>query len=165
VDNKAQSFRSQGADIYIGCVDTREARRAIYNHWVNASRYSTAWWLDCGNSARAGQVILGSCNRGVIELPSAAHLFPEMIDSGLDAKDDMPSCSLPEALAKQDLFTNRMIADTAMNLMWQLFRYGETKVHGAFVNLEVMRTNPLAIDPVAWERMGYVCKDEIKEAA
>jgi hypothetical protein len=24
------------------------------------------------------------------------------------------------------------------------------------VNLEVMRTNPLAIDPVAWERMGYV---------
>ncbi len=149
--------------IYIGCVDTRKARQAIKSHWeASSNRRSdgSAWWLDCGNTAHSGQVILGVLTEGRVELPSAGHLFPEMVDASLDASDDMPSCSLPEALAKQDLFTNRAIADTAMNLLWKLFRYGETDVHGAFVNLQTMRTNPLPIDPVAWARMGYAAEVE-----
>lgn len=160
--------RIQLPRIFIGCVDTRKARKAIQKSWERAGQHSfdgAAWWLDCGNTAHSGQVILGSLKEGRIELPSAAHLFPEMVDAELDAGDDTPSCSLPEALAKQDLFTNRAIADTAMNLLWKLFRYGETEIHGAFVNLQTMRTNPLPIDPVAWARMGYVAQEDEPETA
>lgn len=150
--------RNDAYQLYIGCVDTRGARQAIKRHWEAASNSNwagPALWLDCGNTASSGQVILGVRDRKQVILPSAAHLFPEMVDVALDAGDDTPSCSLPEALSKQDLFTNRVIADTAMNLLWTLFRYGELESHGAFVNLRTMRTNPLPIDPQAWARMGY----------
>lgn len=171
LSDKSQSgsrlHRNGWPSIFIGCVDTRKARKAIQKSWERAEQNSfrgTTWWLDCGNTAHSGQVILGSRKEGRIELPSAAHLFPEMVDAELDAGDDTPSCSLPEALAKQDLFTNRAIADAAMNLLWKLFRYGESEIHGAFVNLQTMRTNPLPIDPVAWARMGYVEQEEVPES-
>lgn len=138
--------------IFIGCVDTRAARAAIHAKFKSAG--DTALWLDCGNEQRYGQVILGAITDGELVLPSVADFYPEIIDAFKDAEDTGPSCSLPEALAKQDLFTNRMIANTACNLLWKLFRYGETEQQGAFVNLENLRTNPIAIDPVVWSRMG-----------
>ena len=147
-------IRTDGC-ILIGCVDTRTARAAIKMQYERKGQYGHAWWLDCGNEQRYGQVILGALCGGDIVLPCAADLFPEMVDVDLDAEDTAPSCSLPQALAKQDLFTNRLVANTAANLLWRLFRYGETNVHGAFVNLETMRTNPLQIDPEGWKRMGW----------
>jgi PRTRC genetic system ThiF family protein len=114
-------------------------------------------WLDCGNSMSAGQVVLGARQHRVVAkasngnggawvpevvstttvLPSVSDLFGETVDVALDAANDGPSCSLPEALRKQDLFTNRHIADAALNILWHLFRYGELEVHGAFINLRV----------------------------
>lgn len=168
--------RQELHEIWIGCVDTRVARATIHQYWKRScdGQNDASLWLDCGNTASAGQVILGALHevtyrkpgrvdgkwdpgfsRVEVALPSAADLFPEMIDTALDATDDMPSCSLPEALAKQDLFTNRLIADTAMNLLWRLFRHSEIESHGAFVNLQTMRTNPLPVDPEGWERLGW----------
>lgn len=164
-------------DIYIGCVDTRAARCAIREHFMSDmdSRNPNLLWLDCGNSMSAGQVVLGARQHRVLKpgfngkdkqwvppvlsqktiLPAVSDLFPETVDPSLDSVNDGPSCSLPEALRKQDLFTNRHIADAALNILWHLFRYGELEVHGAFVNLKTMRTNPIAVDPVVWERMGW----------
>lgn len=165
-------------DIYIGCVDTRSARSAIRSHWMEGvdNRNPDVLWLDCGNSMSAGQVVLGARQHRVVTkgfnpgkgapwvpdvvstktvLPSVSDLFPETVDASLDATNDGPSCSLPEALRKQDLFTNRHVADAAMNILWQLFRYGELEIHGAFINLRTMRTNPIAIDPLVWARMGW----------
>lgn len=141
--------------IFIGCVDTRAARLAIQKQYLHASTHGTAWWLDCGNEMRYGQSILGVRKNGEDVLPCAADLFPELIDVFADATDDRPSCSLPEALAKQDLFTNRMIANSACCLLWQLFRYGETEVHGTFTNLESFTMHPVKVSPVNWERLGY----------
>jgi PRTRC genetic system ThiF family protein len=150
--------------IFIGCVDTRAARAAINAQYIQAG--GTAMWLDCGNEQRYGQIVLGAITDDEMVLPSVADIYPEIIDPFKDSEDTGPSCSLPEALAKQDLFTNRLIANTACNLLWKLFRYGETEVHGAFVNVENMRTNPIAIDPVVWERMGFAAKvKKPKEAA
>lgn len=163
------------ADIWIGCVDTRAARKAINNHWHRSvGRGNASIWLDCGNAAHSGQVVLGLRESVCIEeggqrngkwvsaqyrtqvlLPSCADLFPEMIDDSQDGADSAPSCSLPEALAKQDLFTNRAMADAALNLLWQFLRHGETAVHGAFINLKNCRTNPLPVDEAVWQRMGY----------
>ena len=104
---------------------------------------------------RTGQVVLGARAKGETVIPCVADLFPETVNAKADAGDNAPSCSLPQALAKQDLFVNRAVADCALQLLWQLFRYGSTKVHGAFINLESMRTLPIPISLEGWQRMGW----------
>lgn len=154
--------------VWIGCVDTRQARKAI--HEVYTANLNSKWsrgavaWLDCGNLSSTGQVVLGvhqgepgrqTPNQRYVALPCVADLFPETIDATLDASDDVPSCSLAEALTKQDLFTNRMVADFGINLLWQLLRHGHIDHHGGFINLKTGRINPIAVDPKVWSRMGY----------
>ena len=36
-----------------------------------------------------------------------------------------------------------------------MFRYGQVKVHGAFVNLNMMTVRPLPVSPAVWESMGW----------
>ena len=93
---------SHGSTIWIGCVDTRKARSTIRSQFLD--NWSECWWLDCGNSQRTGQVVLGVAQNKEVVVPSVAELFPETVNVKADAKDNAPSCSLPEALAKQDLF-------------------------------------------------------------
>jgi hypothetical protein len=40
-------------------------------------------------------------------LPTAAQLFPELVDDKLDRKDNLPSCNVVEALERQEPFVNR----------------------------------------------------------
>jgi PRTRC genetic system ThiF family protein len=148
-------------EIVIGCVDTRKARKAIL---ASMQGYSATYWLDLGNRASDGQVILGEVGNRYKQdfqprLPNVADLFPEIVDEGLDGEDDVPSCSLADALEKQNLFVNRGVALYGLNLLWELFRHGEIGYHGVFVNLKMGRTTPLLVDPSAWERLGYKCPD------
>lgn len=139
------------ADIVIGCVDNRKARRIIAGMNVYGS---PAYYLDCGNTAHGGQVILGELGKEK-ELPHVGDLFPELLDATLDDKDEAPSCSMADALSKQSLFINRAMALYALNLLSDLFRFGQLDYHGVFVQLKTARTTPLRIDPAVWERMGY----------
>jgi len=149
-------------DMVIGAVDNRSARLGILRsleHTMSGTRY----WLDMGNRADDGQVVLGEVpsNRTVKDkvdrLPHAGELFPELIDAELDKhEDDVPSCSLAEALEKQSLFINPSMAMVAGNLLWQLFTKGELSVHGAFVNLRDFRQTPLEISHETWARFGVV---------
>ena len=150
-------------DLVIGCVDNRKGRQAILTAMTN-SLYDTAYWLDIGNREHDGQAILGqvvptSCTdrrkREDIRLPHVADLFPEIVDAKLDDTDETPSCSLAEALEKQSLFINDTMANVACNMLWELFRYGQIKQHGQFVNIKSGRTTPLPIDTEAWKRFGY----------
>jgi PRTRC genetic system ThiF family protein len=147
-------------DIVIGCVDNRAARKAILASIEK--NYDSTYYLDFGNRAHDGQVILGQIASRVggagqdeVLLPHVANLFPEIVDASLDDKDDTPSCSLAEALEKQSLFINDTVANAGMNLLWELFRYGQISYHGIFINNKTGRVNPLAIDPEAWKRFGY----------
>jgi PRTRC genetic system ThiF family protein len=88
-------------------------------------------------------------------LPHAGDLLPEIVDESQEAEDDTPSCSLADALDKQSLFVNRGVSLYALNLLWELFRYGQIAYHGVFVNLKNARTTPLPVDPAAWSRFGY----------
>lgn len=150
-------------DIVIGCVDTRAARKSIMA--AGDGSYAPTYWLDCGNRLSDGQVCLGeflnqknmySPNR----LPTIADLYPEMVDPLLDQTDEIPSCSLAEALEKQSLFVNSSMTLWACNLLFEFFRYGKISFHGNFINLKSGRTNPLPIDPEVWKRMGYVARTE-----
>lgn len=157
----AEDTRFGDVDIVIGCVDNRKGRAAILTA-MRKSIYRTAYWMDVGNRAHDGQVILGQVVPGKTKLenrlPHVADLYPEIIDASLDDTDDTPSCSLAEALQKQSLFINDTMANAACNLLWELLRYGEIKHHGQFVNIKTGRVTPLPIDPEAWRRIGFVEK-------
>ena len=130
--------------IIVGCVDNLDARRKIAQ--ASAPRTRKQWdreqpgiyWLDLGNGAASGQVILGGHG-----LPTFFDVFPKL----LKAKDrkDTPSCSMAEALEKQDLFINSTVATLAGQLLWQLMRRGGLNHHGYFVNLATGRVLPLEV--------------------
>ena len=146
----------QETDILIGCVDSRAARNAM-------TRTQTFWncfyWLDLGNNADSGQFLLGqpesARNKSLsVRLPTAAEVFPELVDAKLDRKDTLRSCSAVEALERQQPFVNQTLAYQALAMLARLFRYGRLSYHGGFVNLRNGRTTPLPVDPRIWARMG-----------
>lgn len=141
-------------DIVISCVDTVKARREIKDTLETAFGHCAdcnegMYWLDTGNSTNSGQVILSTIgeinqdeNTGAKMLPNIFDFFPDMDD---DQFADQPSCSMSEALNKQDLFINRTVANYALDLIWRLFRYAKVEHHGCFVNLDNYMTRPVSV--------------------
>ena len=147
---------SPTAHIVISCVDTRSARKEIYDGIQNRPCY----WLDLGNSNHSGQAVLGNSDyatRRLSErkkytlLPTVADMFPEILDGQLPA-DDAPSCSLAEALHKQDLMVNQVVATHALELLWQLLRHREIQNHGFFFNAKAFSMQPIPVDKLVWDR-------------
>jgi PRTRC genetic system ThiF family protein len=142
-------------------VDTRKARADIYREF---GKRSHCVWIDCGNTATTGQVVLGARFGGRTVAPCVADLFPEIVDAKADDHDTQPSCSVAEALARQDLMTNRFMADAANNLLWRMLRYGEMEHHGVFVDVPSGRSTPMPVDPNYWASLGW-SQMECKQAA
>ena len=109
-----------GASIYISCVDSVKARFGIadiLNILNNGKAYSNRprYWLDFGNSQHTGQVLLSTIGtikqpnsekyETVESLPFITDEFGELLKQS-EQQDDTPSCSLAEALEKQELFIN-----------------------------------------------------------
>jgi sulfur-carrier protein adenylyltransferase/sulfurtransferase len=65
----------------------------------------------------------------------------------------LPSCSAAEALERQEPFVNTTLANHALSLLAQLFRYGKIAHHGGFVNLSTGTATALRIDPLLWRRI------------
>ena len=143
-DKKFDAYSTRPS-VIVGCVDNLDARRKMAqasepstrNQWGQAKAVGR-YWLDLGNGAASGQVILGGHG-----LPTFFDVFPGQ----LKAKDrkDTPSCSMAEALEKQDLFINSTVATLAGQLLWQLMRRGGLNHHGYFVNLANGRVLPLEV--------------------
>jgi PRTRC genetic system ThiF family protein len=109
------------------------------------------YWLDFGNTRTTGQAILGSLDvkqpnsekfKTVSRLPFVTELFDY---TQIDDNNSEPSCSLAEALQKQDLFINSTLAQLGCDLLWKLFRECMIEFQGIFLNLETLKTNPLKI--------------------
>lgn len=147
------------AELLITCVDSAKTRAEIGAAWT-ASQIGKQWadhyWLDLGNRAADGQVILGfnSAHHKQVALPCVTDLYPE-ITAGTVKDDDAPSCSLAEALARQQLFINQAVTTEALELLWNMFRFGQIDHHGLFINLNPRSVRRLDIDPEAWARFGY----------
>jgi PRTRC genetic system ThiF family protein len=99
------------------------------------------YYLDCGNSADFGQVLIGDGK----QLPYPWQTCPELIDTSIP-EDNTPSCSLAEALGSQELFINQAVATCALQLLWSLFRHGGLDHRGYYINLKTGRTLPVAIE-------------------
>lgn len=151
---------SVASNITITCVDNVKSRLSLSdsiilkkdsgNHYQPYMR--SYYWLDFGNMADSGQVVLGTTLE--IKQPKSKKYKPigklpcvtEMFDlTQVNEKDSGPSCSLAEALGKQDLFINSTLANLGCNLLWKLFREGMIDHSGLYLNLKTMNVNPMPL--------------------
>ena len=68
-----------------------------------------------------------------------------MKDARVKEEDSGPSCSLAEALEKQDLFVNSTLAQLGCNILWKMFRHGMIEHNGLYLNLATMKVNPVPV--------------------
>lgn len=151
-------------DLYITCVDTKAARATIHRAFADSCGYSPVYWLDMGNGLSDGQIVLGEPIRSntpgkrksgynPLRLPTMTELFPSLLD-GSPEDEDTPTCSLAEALERQDLMVCQSIATFALHMLWRLFLSGGVDFSVQFVNLMSGRVSPLYVDTKAWKRFG-----------
>lgn len=148
-----------GASIYISCVDSVKSRfeiADILGRLSNGKAYSIRprYWLDFGNSQHTGQVLLSTIGtikqpnsqkyETVASLPMVTEEFGELLKQS-EQQDNTPSCSLAEALEKQDLYINSSLVQMGCSLLWGLFRNGLTPYRGFFHNLKDFRTHPIKV--------------------
>ena len=136
------------SEIYISCVDSVKSRfdiAEILNELkIDKSYYRNQckYWMDFGNSQFTGQVLLSTIGdirqpnsekyEMVENLPFITEEFGELLKIS-EEEDNTPSCSLAEALEKQDLFINSTLAQMGSSLLWNLFRNGMTEYRGFFL--------------------------------
>jgi len=163
------------ANITISCVDSGKSRKEIMEalaHYTHERKHTTThagnyyarvrlnpyedpyYWMDFGNMKDRGQVVLGtiqsieqpekSAMQGIPELKSIVDLHPDILKD--NKKDDQgPSCSLAEALGKQDLFINTNLANMGLGIIWKMFRELHIEEHGLYLNMKNFSCNPIKI--------------------
>ena len=147
------------ATITITCVDNVQTRfnvAEILKEKVNYGSYrdEPKYWMDFGNNQHTGQVFLSTVGairqpksekyETVANLPFVTDEFGELLKHS-ETEDDTPSCSLAEALEKQDLYINSVLAQMGSSLFWNLFRNGLTENRGFFLNLKNFHSQPIKL--------------------
>ena len=147
------------ANIIITCTDNTRSRLDLwrflkkYREYKNNDEKAPIYWMDFGNAQTTGQVLVGNI-RSKISQPASSEYLPmprmnviteEVSYSTIREEDSGPSCSLAEALRKQDLFINSMLAQIGCDILWRMFREGRTFYRGAYLNLDTLRVNPIPV--------------------
>ena len=151
--------RDNMANITITCTDNIKSRLDLWNI-LKAIRipdyrdYTTPlYWMDFGNAQTTGQVFIGTV-RNKIRQPASKEFMPvpgmnviteEVNYSTIEEKDSGPSCSLAEALERQDLYINSILAQVGCDILWKMFKEGRTLYRGAYINLDTLRVNPIPV--------------------
>lgn len=151
--------RDNLANITITCTDNIKSRLDLWNilKAVPVSEYRShetpLYWMDFGNTQDTGQVILGTVPKKIKQPASKLYETVESLKvitryvkyAKVKEKDSGPSCSLAEALEKQDLFINSTLAQLGCNILWKMFRNGMIEYHGLYLNLSTMKVNPIGV--------------------
>lgn len=147
------------ANFTITCTDNIKSRLDLWNTLkaLPVSEYRSyetpLYWMDFGNTQTTGQVVLGTVPKKIrqpasrlYETVSSLKVITRLVKyARVKEEDSGPSCSLAEALEKQDLFINSTLAQLGCNILWKMFRHGMTDHHGLYLNLETMRVNPIPV--------------------
>lgn len=148
------------ATLTFTCVDNVQTRFEVadilkeLNAHNRGYRDKPKYWLDFGNNRYTGQVILSTIGeikqpdsekyKPVENLPFVTEEYGDLLRQS-ELKDDAPSCSLAEALEKQDLYINSALTQMGCSLLWGLFRNGMTEYRGFFLNLRDFRSQPIPV--------------------
>ena len=136
--------------VLIGCVDNAAARKEIAKRLKENSAGSPhrTWWLDCGNTESAGQVLFGSCaDKRQLEgsfvgskickaLPGPAMVAPDLLKARPEerAKSKL-SCAEIQLANAQSLAVNQQVAAIATDYLVRI-THGGLKRLGTWFDLE-----------------------------
>lgn len=156
---KTNIHKNDIANITITCTDNSMSRIQLWEILKLFANKNTTYditkplyWLDFGNAKTTGQVLLGTV--GNIKQPKSKlycteeklKVITKFVDyENVKDEDSGPSCSLAEALEKQDIFINSTLANLGCTILWKLFRYGYINYQGLYLNLDTMKVNPILI--------------------
>ena len=113
------------ANITITCTDNVKSRLDMWNflkavrNTGNYTDYKTSlYWMDFGNAQTTGQVIIVTVQKKIPQPKSKQYKTVESLKviteyvkySAVKVEESGPSCSLAEALQKQDLYINSTLA-------------------------------------------------------
>jgi PRTRC genetic system ThiF family protein len=144
--------------LLVTCVDSGAFRADL---GAEAHSWRDTLWLDMGNGADTANCILGhlgGTHNDPLRLPNVYDLYGAAALRAGDA-DDTPSCSMEEALRRQSLPINRMVATWGMTLLHELIAHGSLAYHGLFISLSGVQVSRLQIDPDVWAAYGHVHSD------
>jgi len=134
--------------VVVGCVDNTSARRDIRDFIETKD----GWWLDCGNTKTAGQILLGRSplKKGEqplamksfcawLPLPSVQH--PDLLESAWEPTAPVPiqanlSCADLALLDSQSLTINNRVAGEAADFLFRLLVTRDLKRYACYLNLE-----------------------------
>ncbi len=145
-----EALEYKQVDFIIGCVDSKAARREIDAYARDS--HNQGYWIDAGNDAASGQVIVGQFGRhrgnDPMRMPLVTDLYPEIV-TGED--DNAPSCSARESIFKQGLATNAMAATWIYAWLSEALRFGQIGYSGVFFNLNTGRCSSIPVSKEAWD--------------
>ena len=131
--------RDNLANITITCTDNIKSRIDLWNilKAVPVSEYRShetpLYWMDFGNTK-------------LYETVESLKVITRYVKyAKVKEKDSGPSCSLAEALEKQDLFINSTLAQLGCNILWKMFRNGMIEHYGLYLNLSTLKMNPIPV--------------------
>lgn len=130
-----------GATMIISCVDNIRTRLSIRNA-IHSYRdhYKNIYWIDTGNEAEAGQVVLAARigrwaqyhlkDSPKYPLPDIFDLYPELEERAKESKfaSELSCAELAES-SPQFGFVNHNAANFALNFAFDVFQGNPIKVH------------------------------------
>ena len=146
--------------LLVGCVDNPLARCELARTLRSDGYSQPVWWLDFGNSAASGQVLLGNASRaedlrGAFDpekhtcraLPAPSVQAPELLEAPLavlPAPD--PDCAAAQAAGDQEPFVNRAIAALGLAMVTRLCQ-GRLTWRATYFDLDVGTLRYIQLDP------------------
>lgn len=152
-----RKFRAslENPTILISCVDSIVERYNMFgNAFMGYKKHDNLggllYWIDSGNGQNFGQVIVGTSKKirqpksekfqTIGKLPMPHEIFKNQKD-----EPNEPSCSLAQALGRQDLMINSMMAQIVCQQVWQMVRNNYLVNRGAYVNLSNLTMRPIRV--------------------
>ena len=166
--------RTRPANIIITCTDNTRSRLEL---WRLLKKYREAsvnneravyYWMDFGNAQTTGQVVIGTV-RNKIRQPASKEFMPvpgmnviteEVNYSTIEEKDSGPSCSLAEALERQDLYINSILAQVGCDILWRMFKEGRTPLHTFRADIDYAQAEALTTYGLLGIKV-WICKGEV----
>lgn len=148
--------------LLIGCVDNPQARQALA---ALAAQMYQGWWIDAGNGASFGQVLIGNATRGRLRsgfceahhicarLPLPSLQRPALLVEPPPVAADDPSCAVAVDLGEQSPTINQAIAAIVLEVVRRMVQ-GTCPWMGLSLDLEAGQMRPTLATP---ENVGRCC--------
>lgn len=166
--------------VVVGCVDNAAARQLMADRVHDSNRHTGRgdsppglWWLDCGNSRDAGQVLVGTASVAAElllaftpaticrALPSPALQRPELLEAlPEEAPDASLSCAELALVNAQALMINQSIATAAADMLFRLLLIGDLRRFATYVDgpsgvQKSLYTTPEAVGAVIGQKAAF----------